>query len=78
MKEGLLLRGSYDNKICLWDLVARCRASVLDAEHVFEVMPHWTQVVPFSSFFVLFNNITGHFYVTLLQPRELTNNVTSV
>jgi histone-binding protein RBBP4 len=39
MKEGLLLSGSYDNKICLWDLAAWSGVSVLDAQQVFEVMP---------------------------------------
>jgi histone-binding protein RBBP4 len=32
MKEGLLLSGSYDNNIWLWDLAARSGASVLDAQ----------------------------------------------
>uniref|UniRef100_A0A0E0M3Y9 Histone-binding protein RBBP4-like N-terminal domain-containing protein n=1 Tax=Oryza punctata TaxID=4537 RepID=A0A0E0M3Y9_ORYPU len=36
MKEGLLLSGSYDKKICLWDLAAGSGASSLDAYHVFE------------------------------------------
>uniref|UniRef100_A0A0D9XG56 Histone-binding protein RBBP4-like N-terminal domain-containing protein n=1 Tax=Leersia perrieri TaxID=77586 RepID=A0A0D9XG56_9ORYZ len=36
MKEGLLLSGSYDKKVCLWDLAAGNGASFLDARHVFE------------------------------------------
>ncbi|KAG8057597.1 hypothetical protein GUJ93_ZPchr0002g23431 [Zizania palustris] len=36
MKEGLLLSGSYDKKICIWDLAAGSGASVLDAQKVFE------------------------------------------
>ncbi|KAL6846044.1 hypothetical protein ACP4OV_023492 [Aristida adscensionis] len=36
MKEGWLLSGSYDKKICLWDLAAGNDASVLDAHQVFE------------------------------------------
>jgi WD40 repeat protein len=37
MKEGLMLSGSYDNKMCLWDLAAQSGASVLYAQQVFEV-----------------------------------------
>ncbi|VAI20542.1 unnamed protein product [Triticum turgidum subsp. durum] len=36
MKEGFLLSGSYDKKICLWDLKAGNGAPVLDAQQVFE------------------------------------------
>ncbi|GJN34500.1 hypothetical protein PR202_gb23164 [Eleusine coracana subsp. coracana] len=36
MKEGLLLSGSYDKKVCLWDLAAASGAPVLDAQQVFE------------------------------------------
>jgi hypothetical protein len=51
MKEGLLLSGSYDKKNCLWDLAAWGGASVLDAQQVFEVMPHWPHAIPlFFSF----------------------------
>jgi WD40 repeat protein len=38
MKEGWLLSGSYDKKICLWDLKSGSGAPVLDAQQVFEVM----------------------------------------
>lgn len=34
-KEGFLLSGSYDKKICLWDLKAGNGAPVLDAQQVF-------------------------------------------
>ncbi|XBI64422.1 hypothetical protein VPH35_044575 [Triticum aestivum] len=37
MKEGFLLSGSYNKKICIWDLKAGNRAPVLDAQQVFEV-----------------------------------------
>ncbi|CAD6258218.1 unnamed protein product [Miscanthus lutarioriparius] len=37
MKEGWLLSGSYDKKICLWDLSSGSGAPVLDAQQVFEV-----------------------------------------
>lgn len=40
MKEGWLLSGSYDKKVCLWDLAAASGAPVLDAQQVFEVMLH--------------------------------------
>lgn len=38
LKEGFLLSGSYDSKICLWDLGAAKGEKVLDAHHVFKVM----------------------------------------
>lgn len=38
LKEGFLLSGSYDFKICLWDLGAANGEKVLDAHQVFEVM----------------------------------------
>lgn len=40
LKEGFLLSGSYDSKICLWDLGAAKGEKVLDARNVFEVMSH--------------------------------------
>jgi hypothetical protein len=48
--KGLLLSSSYEKKICLWDIAAGSGASVLDAQHVFEVMPHWAMLFPFYSF----------------------------
>ncbi|CAL9158489.1 histone-binding protein MSI1-like isoform X1 [Musa acuminata AAA Group] len=36
LKEGYLLSGSYDSKICLWDVGMPPRDKVLDAKHVFE------------------------------------------
>ncbi|CAN6205191.1 unnamed protein product [Urochloa humidicola] len=36
MKKGWLLSGSYDKKICLWDLASGSGAPVLDAQQVFE------------------------------------------
>nr|CAB3454087.1 unnamed protein product [Digitaria exilis] len=36
MKQGWLLSGSYDKKICLWDLASGSGAPVLDAQQVFE------------------------------------------
>ncbi|RWW07677.1 hypothetical protein GW17_00028929 [Ensete ventricosum] len=39
LKEGYLLSGSYDSKICLWDVGMPPREKVLDAKHVFEVKP---------------------------------------
>jgi histone-binding protein RBBP4 len=56
-KEGLLLSGSYDNKICLWDLAARSGASVLDAQQVFEVMP---PLAPCYPIFFIFCVIHKH------------------
>jgi WD40 repeat protein len=53
LKGGLLLSGAYDKKICLWDLAIGSGASVLDAQHVFEVMPHWPMLFPFFSFCVV-------------------------
>lgn len=35
MKEGWLLSGSYDKKICLWDISSGSGAPVLDAQQVF-------------------------------------------
>lgn len=39
LKEGWLLSGSYDSKICLWDVGVVGNGRVLDAKDVFEVMP---------------------------------------
>lgn len=39
MKEGRLLSGSYDSKICLWDVGEISRVKSLDAYQVFEVIP---------------------------------------
>ncbi|KAI0499442.1 hypothetical protein KFK09_020345 [Dendrobium nobile] len=36
MKEGYLLSGSYDSKICLWDVGSVTNEKVLDAKEVFE------------------------------------------
>lgn len=36
-KEGYLLSGSQDHKICLWDLSSWPQDKVLDATHVYEV-----------------------------------------
>ncbi|URE23734.1 Histone-binding protein RBBP4 or subunit C of CAF1 complex [Musa troglodytarum] len=36
LKEGYLLSGSYDSKICLWDVGMPPSEKVLDAQHVFE------------------------------------------
>jgi WD40 repeat protein len=37
-KNGYLLSGSNDNKICLWDVFGASENKVLDAVHVYEVM----------------------------------------
>lgn len=37
LKEGYLLSGSNDNKICLWDMSAMPQDKVLDAMHVYKV-----------------------------------------
>lgn len=37
-KEGYLLSGSNDHKICLWDVSSMPRDKVLEAKHVFEVI----------------------------------------
>ena len=37
-----MLSGSYDKKICLWDLASGNGAPALDAHQVFEVMPRVT------------------------------------
>lgn len=50
MKEGWLLSGSYDKKICLWDLASGNGAPILDAQQVFEVMPHLTLLFLFLQF----------------------------
>jgi histone-binding protein RBBP4 len=55
MMEGLLLSGSYDNKICLWDLAARSGASILDAQHVFEVMPPLAPCCPIFFIFLCYS-----------------------
>lgn len=36
-KSGYLLSGSNDHKVCLWDVPADSKGSVLDAVHVYEV-----------------------------------------
>ncbi|KAF5448986.1 hypothetical protein F2P56_029476 [Juglans regia] len=36
LKEGFLLSGSHDHKICLWDVSAMAQDKVLDALHVYE------------------------------------------
>lgn len=38
LKEGSLLSGSYDSRICFWNLEAAKGEKVLDAHQVFEVM----------------------------------------
>jgi histone-binding protein RBBP4 len=37
-KEGYLLSGSHDRKLCLWDVSAVAQDKVLDAMHVYEVI----------------------------------------
>ena len=37
-KEGYLLSGSNDHKICLWDVSAMPQDKVLEAKYVFEVI----------------------------------------
>ena len=37
-KEGYILSGSHDCKICLWDVSAVAQDKVLDALHVFKVI----------------------------------------
>lgn len=37
-KEGYLLSGSHDHKVCLWDISAVAQDRVLDALHVYEVI----------------------------------------
>lgn len=36
-KEGYLLSGSHDQKICLWDVSSMAEKNVLDAIHIYEV-----------------------------------------
>lgn len=38
LKEGYLLSGSHDCKICVWDVSALAQDNVLDAMHVYEVL----------------------------------------
>lgn len=49
-KEGYLLSGSHDHKICLWDVSGSAHDNVLDAIHIYEVifalyldifLPYW-------------------------------------
>ena len=40
LKEGCLLSGLYDFKICLWYVRATPKEKVLDAKDVFEVISH--------------------------------------
>lgn len=37
-KEGYLLSGSNDQKICLWDVSSMVEKKVIDAMHVYEVI----------------------------------------
>lgn len=37
LKEGYLLSGSNDCKICLWDVSAMTQEKVLDANYIYEV-----------------------------------------
>lgn len=37
-KEGYLLSGSQDHKICLWDVSAVAQNKILDALHVYQVI----------------------------------------
>lgn len=37
-KNGYLLSGSHDHKICLWDVPSASEKNVLDAVHVYKVM----------------------------------------
>ena len=73
MKEGWLLSGSYDKKICLWDLSSGSGAPVLDAQQVFEVMPRWMLLF----LFLRLINVLGalyllslHFQVIYLQSLD--------
>jgi hypothetical protein len=95
--KGLLLGSSYDKKICLWDLAPGSGASVLDAQRVFEVLPHRAMLFPLYSFCVIHHHnwsFLCHSYnynrfvivpvgwpsylSSVLIPRELTTNITSV
>uniref|UniRef100_M8BRA7 Histone-binding protein RBBP4-like N-terminal domain-containing protein n=1 Tax=Aegilops tauschii TaxID=37682 RepID=M8BRA7_AEGTA len=57
MKEGFLLSGSYDKKICLWDLKAGNGAPVLDAQQVFEMRHKSVWVFIFG-----YDNLHNHEY----------------
>lgn len=48
-KEGYLLSGSNDCKICLWDVSAMPRDKVLNATHVYEVFGSY----PFHFVFIM-------------------------
>lgn len=37
-KNGYLLSGSHDHKVCLWDVPGASQEKVLDALHIYEVM----------------------------------------
>ena len=70
---GVLLSGSYDKKICLWDLSSGSGAPVLDAQQVFEVMPRWMLLF----LFLRLINVLGalyllslHFQVIYLQSLD--------
>jgi len=63
MKEGWLLSGSYDKKICLWDLSSGSGAPVLDAQQVFEVMPRWMLLF----LFLRLINVLGALYLLSLH-----------
>lgn len=42
LKEGYLLSGSNDCKICLWDISATPQDKVLNANYTYEVTHFWT------------------------------------
>jgi histone-binding protein RBBP4 len=67
MKEGWLLSGSYDKKICLWDLSSGSGAPVLDAQQVFEVMPRWMLLF----LFLRLINVLGALYSLSLHFRVI-------
>lgn len=73
MKEGWLLSGSYDKKICLWDLSSGSGAPVLDAQQVFEVMPRWMLLFLFlrlTNVLSTLYSLSLHFRVMYLQSLD--------
>lgn len=61
LKEGYLLSGSNDRKVCLWDIHAMPQEKVLEAKNIFEVRYSYTVLFHFFIFLFFFNIETKDF-----------------
>lgn len=64
LREGYLLSGSNDCKICLWDVSAMPENKVLDAKHVYQVNWYFLLKYDFKEY-----RIANKYYHMLLQDH---------